>query len=147
MNEIRNLYDAGVAARDALPLLEQALSAFTVALEAMDDDGIQPEGKRISAAASILAKRFPMYSGTLHLILRDMWATLDLLQTGVDSIFEASRKQQDTKESPLDGAERPYRNRRPLWKSGWRTIRNCVKINLHIRFDYIVPVSKHIAWE
>ncbi len=26
-------------------------------------------------------------------------------------------------------------------------LRNCAKINLHFRFDYIVPVSKHIAWE
>lgn len=92
MNEIKNLYDAGTVAGDVLPLLEQALLALTVTLEAMEDEGIPPKGEMAPALALNFAARFPMYLGTLRLILRDMWTTLDLLQTGVDSIFEASRK-------------------------------------------------------
>ncbi len=44
--EIKTLYDAGVVADNAFAALNQAMSALIVTLESMDDDGLQPRGKK-----------------------------------------------------------------------------------------------------
>lgn len=95
MNEINDLYDAGAAVDTSLPLLEQALTALTVTMEAMEDEGLQPEGKMDNALALHFVKRFPIYYKTLELLRRDMWATLDSIQGAVDSIYEAHWRQRE----------------------------------------------------
>lgn len=103
MNEINDLYSAGTAVETELPCLEQALTALTVMMEAMEDEGLQPEGKMDNALALHFVKRFPVYYKTLELIRRDMWATLGSLQNSVDSIFEAYRKQREAREATVNG--------------------------------------------
>lgn len=102
MNEIKDLYNAGSAIETTLPLLEQALSALMITMEAMEDEGIQPEGKMDKALALHFAKRFPMYYKTLEFICRDMWATLNSLQDTVDSIFKAYEKQREAREATVN---------------------------------------------
>lgn len=95
MNEINDLYKAGFVIEDTLTLLEQALSALTVTMEALEEEGIQPEGKMNEGLALNFVKRFPMYYQTLALIRRDMCTTYDSLQASADSIFEAHKKQRE----------------------------------------------------
>lgn len=104
MSERMSLYDAGLMVDEALPLLDQALSAMMVTMEALEleDDGLQPEGKMNEALALNFMKRLPMYYKTLALIHRDMWDTLVSLQATVDSIFKAYGKQREEREAEVN---------------------------------------------
>lgn len=96
-----DLYDAGTVIGDALPSLDQALSAFALTLEAMEDGRISA-GEEMSASLA-LAARLPMYLDTLHLILRDMENTFSSLQAGTDRIFEASEVQRGKEGTAASG--------------------------------------------
>lgn len=101
MDEVNDLYSAGTVIETKLPLLEQALSVLTVTMEAMEDEGLQPEGKMDTALALHFAKRFPMYYKTLELVRRDMWDTFYSLHAGTESIFKAYKEQRDAKEATV----------------------------------------------
>lgn len=108
MTEIKDLCDAGNVAEEALFNLNQAMSAFIVTLDGMDNE-IQTKWERNPALALNFVARFPMYSDTLHLILGSMRKTLDSLQAGTDAIFEAHKKQTGTKGSATSiGSGRPH---------------------------------------
>lgn len=99
MIEIKDLYDAGLVADEALSALNRAVSALTVTIESMDDDGIHPMETENPALALNFVARLPMYSDTLHLILLNMMDSLASLRTGTEAIFEAHKKQMATKET------------------------------------------------
>lgn len=100
MNEIKSLFDAGTVAENAVMSFGRALSALTVTLEGMDDDGLQPRGKESIALAINFAARFPMYRDTLYMILQNMQMALDDLKAGADSIYRADKRQRET-QGPL----------------------------------------------
>ena len=84
------------------PPLEQSLAALAVAMEGLEDEGLQPEGEITKEKALCFVRRFPMYYKALELIRRDIWATLDSLQGTVDSIYEAHWKQREAKEAAIN---------------------------------------------
>lgn len=86
MNEIKTLIDAGNAVSVPCVRLKQAISAFELALEALDADGHH--------ACSFL--RYPMYSDTLNLVLETMMGASDALQDGINAIFAAGGKQRES---------------------------------------------------
>lgn len=99
--QIKSLYDAGAELDVALLPLEQAISALTVTLEAMEQDGLQPKREINKDFAVNFAVRFPMYHETLNLILRNLQSTYADLRAGVDSIYEAGKKQREERQEVL----------------------------------------------
>ena len=85
--EIKTLFDAGCVAEEAHVTLNQAMSAFSITLDRLDDEAPKQSG---TCFDSVFTDRYPMYSDTLHLIFYSMWEALNELQAGADAIFAAS---------------------------------------------------------
>lgn len=90
--EIKTLFDAGCVAEEAHVTLNQAMSAFSITLDSLDDEAPKQSG---ACFDSVFTARYPMYSDTLHLIFHSMWEALNELQAGADAIFAASGMQQE----------------------------------------------------